>query len=510
MTDHRSGRGSAAAVPTGGPRGHTPPRVAELIVVRESDEHDRVLFDAMRMQTYAPLAHHSAIAPIIGLGLRPLTEGEARLTVERVDAFGIVHEDTIVIERLQSGRTWAILFGYGDVYHLWSMSSAAKRDADNLNGFTHIMCEAVQRLRPRVLRAATFSRLIRSTRQSNLLAAAMQGNVDRIEAGTVVFDLREDESMGWMLYGMFATISSMERTWINARLQAGKVAQWRRGEWPFGSGLVPFGYRYNRRSRRVEPDLTQREAVRQMLIVLASDLPPRAMVDALGELGVRMMRTEDGGRGRALISTAENPTMQIASLFAWIPVWVQGEYLLRVSNLHVGVGQVAGVPVARWETGTGSSDDTAPEQDPGELQLLFDVPVPPDGWAEPEVRHAAAAAATRFHEARLLRAQARLLTGSTEPLAVDRMGMRPLAAHVVEQSRGADLLAALLSPDGTRGNSAPARALRHRAHGRRRESLFAGRRWKSDGFEFTIGVREGGTYMVLRRPTPGATGAGAR
>src|SRR6478752_7155918 len=140
-------------------------RPLALINTRESDEHNRLLFDGMREQTYAMLSDIPAVAAVQKLGLAPLDPGRESIVVRAEGPFGVVERE-VVIHRLQVGSTRAILFGFMGYYHLWSQASAGRLSLNGTNEFTEILCSVLSSLRPETLFAVNISRLVRSPWQA--------------------------------------------------------------------------------------------------------------------------------------------------------------------------------------------------------------------------------------------------------------------------------------------------------------------------------------------------------
>lgn len=463
---------TAAATPVALPpnaRGKDAPRTSVLYVVRESAQHDRVLFDAMRERTYAAHTSDPAVAAIIGAGLQPLS-GERSFTVQRPTPVGDAKADVVYVETLWRGATRAALFEYAGTWHLWSMASAAKIDEAGNNEFTEILGAVIQRLRPTRVVAANFSRLIRSQQQGARLQTYLQGNVDRVVAGSITFELTgPGEKVGWMMFSMFALIASMERDWITARLQAGRVAVWRRGQWTLGSILVPFGYRLDAKTQCLVPILELRPQVEEMLRILGTQMPARAMVDALSSAGVTYRHGRKGRTARS-IGKARNAKAMVASLYGSMSIWLDGEYLLRLANTAADVTNVSGAPVVR----DGDDDEF------GEFQMLHKVALPEGGWAPLDVLAAA--------RAETLRRASRQ----------SRHAPRPLAPEVREASARCDLLEVPtrgleISPE----NEIEA-VLVAPVSGRRTSSLLTGHAWVEGDDVYLLRTADDTTYALVR------------
>lgn len=457
-------------------RASAPPRALELYVVRESDEWDLVMFDAMRQQTYTPYAADPWIRAVLLAGMTPLEcSGSFTITVE-LDGETVTRE--VLVEKLSLNRTTAVLFCVGGRWHLWSMSSAARVDEDGLNDFTQLLSEVVTRLRPERLVAANFSRIIRSYDQGVKLQDAMFRAVDRVCAGSSVFEFTGPHAVtSKLMFGMFATIASMEREWIVARLMAGRIAKWRRGEWLPGRSAIPFGYRFNAATRRLEADLGVRENVRQMLIALCDvGVAPRQMLRRLASLGVTTAKKNKRTDQHMPVSVVGSPRAFIDNLYSWAALWTCGEYLTRFTSPLRDIDEVAGVPVVRDEETPG---------DVGEFQLLSKVDLPDGGWAEQEVLDAFLAAATT-------RARER----------ASGLGMRPraLGEHVRAISAHPDTLAGLFSPVEMRGAGIRGRARRARRRGTTQVALLSGTTWEDTEATFELQVSANGYYKLLRWP----------
>lgn len=451
-------------------------RPESLFFVRESDEFDAVLFDAMREQTYQLFREIAEVDAIRELGMLPM-ECKGSFQISEPCEDGTLVRRTVLVEVITRGRTRAYLFHYRGHWHLWSKASATKANDEGLNEVTEILCEVIRRVRPRTLRCANFSRLIRSQDQAGLVLHACNGNVETIYAGTTEFPLTgSGASVGKMMFSMFAMVASMERDWIVQRLLTGRIAKWRRGEWPYGASTIPFGYRLNTRTKTLEIVPEHQKIVREMLLVLAGDLTPRAKLDALGGLRVTGMRNHRGLKRRTTLSGRAAAKAAIDNFYAWAPIWIDGEYLLRLTNVFPGMTELAGAPIVRED-----------DDDDGELQMLHQVPVPESGWAEAEVIAA-------FRDAALRNATS-LVTGGRRPA-------RALGPDVVAKSLDSELLGHLLNPHRARGYDHD--YYRRRKGGDTHETVapLTGRSWVSGGWTFELRGLAKGRYGLWRWPLP--------
>ena len=448
-----------------------------LFVIRESDEWDLELFNAMREQTYVERRELEPVEAIRKVGLAPL----------KSDTFSVEwrgRAERVVVEELREGRTRAYLFHFRGYWHLWSQASAHRVDAgtadDRVNAFTAILVKVVRRLRPKVLHAANLSRLVRSTKQGNWLWSQLDGNIDALWVKEKRFDLTgESLEMSMMLLHMLSWTASLERDAIVQRLLAGRIAKWRRGEWAFGDATVPFGFKLE--SRRLVPDGSKRAAVREMMLVLSSDAPPSEKVRQLDAAGVTMMRRHRRLGHRTSIASAVNPDYAVSTLMAWAPLWICGEYLWRVTNSFPNMDELAGVPIVRYPRRV----DLDGLPDPGELQMLYRVGLPEGGWAEDEI-------VDKFARAAIAR--------SLELIERGRSRTRPIAQTVLEESSNAHVLASVLPADYAGARDRKSTARRDAARAKATISAFTGRGWREDDVWMELQMCGGGRYRLMRYP----------
>lgn len=447
-------------------------RVLHLIVIRESDEQHREMFNAMRELTYLNLKKHAAVETIRKVGMRPW---DGDFTVE-FEVDGAVISRTVEVTTLRHGDTKAILFQFNGFWHMWSMASAAKMSAGGYNNFTRLLIEQLQQLRPETVHVANLSRLIRSEREaSRLEERGLRDNVDRIVAPEMTFELTGTNAwVGFMMLKVMAWCAATERTAIVQRLLAGRIAQWRRGEWPLGRAVVPFGYTYDKKLKRLFPDESKKDAVREMMLVLISDAPPSLKAAQLDEIGVRPFRKSPRGDRYVAFSARKRPAGAIETLMQWASIWVSGEYLVRFSNT-LGLDELSGLRVARFP-----GDD-----DNGEFQMLYKVGLPENGWCEPDLLDAFARKA---------------IAHSGDLLAAKRKELRPLTEVTATTASRPDLLRGLASPEALSHQETSPRSRRHAARARKMIQPLVGRGWISGDwfYELHAGVRN--TYRVLRWP----------
>lgn len=443
-----------------------------LLVVRESDQWDMELFNAMREQTYLQHRGVPEIEAIRQAGLAPLEDDSFTIEVT-----GDAVPQRIIVEHMVVGTSKAILFYYGGYWHLWSRASAASVGKDGVNDFTAILIDVVKRVRPLNLYAANFSRLIRSQSQGNRLQADLDGNVDVVWAGSVPFHFTGPSAqVGMMMFSMFSMVASMERDWIVQRLLTGRIAKWRRGEWPFGAATIPHGYMLDG-DHRLVPNPELRASVREMLIILSNpETPNGEKVRQLSRAGVYSMRKHRRLGERIPVGAMRGVDSLVASLYAWAPLYVQGEYLWRMANVFRDLEELAGVPVVR---------DERIKNDLGEMQMLYKIPLLDDGWAEPEVLSAFSTTAADYMAWLVQR-------GATD--------VRPIADTIETASVDPALHIRILNPDRARWADAAQRERRSRARSKKTIAPLAGRNWVDGDWHYELQVVSRKSYRLVRWP----------
>ncbi|WP_182111677.1 recombinase family protein [Actinotalea sp. JY-7876] len=455
-------------------------RIRALFEVRESDESNELLFDAMREQTYQPYQSNPWVAAVLDAGMAPM-HAKGSYTFRVRFPSGEVLELVVLIQRLVRGRTTVIRFQVGPFLHLWSMASAAKANAAGDNDFTQVLLDEVRQARPQTLVAANVSRLVRSDQEGGLLLKVLPDHVDQICAGPLTMKLvGENSEYGRMQFAVLGAMASMERNWIVTRLMTGRIAAGRRGEWLFGKTTVPFGYRLDGKRLVPVPELAGR--VRQLLLVLGDDVSPALTVRRLAEDAVPMKRPRDDRTVGESARARNNPRALVDSFLAWVPLWVTGEYVWRFSSPLKGIETFAGAPVVY--------DDANPLAR-GEVQVLMTPGVPEGGWAEQALLERVAEVARRRF--------------ADQVHAQERSPDRPLADAVRAGSMAGDLHEAVLGPNNEHRRPA---VHNPRRRGTKTLAAFSGYGWQEGNNAYELLVAPHGRYKIVERaPLPPATGS---
>jgi len=352
-------------------------RLKWLIVVRESAMHDNLLMIGMIAQTLKRWVHLPGVADVLGLGIDPIRNGKATL----------LNGKPLQLSVFNTANNRAVLFEHEGVMYLYSMGSAASRNADfndHSNAFVELLCSVIETYRPENLIVATFSRLIRSTEFAGRLQAAIKAHVNVLHYGSET--MQPNTEAGALVWGIMAIVAAMERDLITQRLFAGLCHKYSSGAWIFGPEAVPPGYVLDKGTGRVSVDPTKVAAVRSLLVLMADkSLTARAVMDEAGRLGVTSATVQRLHGEDATFENVQRADSRLASLVDWIPTYATGLVDMAYMNPFDGATSYLGLTVE-------GADDTHP----GHVRFRYDWGLPaPDadfpngGWATPEVLSAA-------------------------------------------------------------------------------------------------------------------------
>lgn len=324
------------------------PEIDHLVVIRESDRHDRVLMEGMIQQTLSMVSHLAGAAKLSAAGLDVLDHPERFGGTSRT-----------------SGSSRMVTVEREGVLYLYSMGSAAKDDLDAANAFVEFLIGLVEAYRPTHVWAAAFTRLVRSVSQVGNLYRAFYENIQTIHCETKL-DITTPE--GQMMFQVFAMIASAERDYIVRRHTAGRVTQWKRQEWI--PNAYPPGYRIQ--DQKLVLDHTQIKPVQEMLRILADrSLTNAQCATKIGALGVTTPKLVAERGANVTVADARSPSSIIRTLVGWADTYETGRHVVPWPNPFPGVEHVSGVPV---------EDD--PSSAHGVLNLTYDLALPEDGWAD--------------------------------------------------------------------------------------------------------------------------------
>jgi len=325
-----------------------------LVVMRESDRYDHLLMEGMIQQTLAKVTH---------------LPGAAELAEAGMEAFH--HPERWGGTSRRVGESRMVMIERDGVLYLYSMGTAASNDLPDTNAFISELVSVVETYRPAETWVVAFTRLLRWANYVGELLRVFSEHTAWLHCEA---EIRVATPEGRMLFQVLAMIAATERDYIVRRHTAGRVAQWRRGEWI--PNAYPPGYRLD--GRRLVLDDSAISDVQSMLRILAdTSLSPSACAARIGGLGISTpMITRLHGDG-ATIADARNPSDVIETLVGWVDLYATGRYELLWPNPFPGVTDIAGVAVEDL--------DGYPF---GALRLACDVELPDRGWADEDALEA--------------------------------------------------------------------------------------------------------------------------
>ena len=111
-------------------------RPEHLMVVRESAMYSNVLMIGMIAQTLQRWIHLPGVRDVLALSIDPLKKGKAPL----------LNGKPLQLSTFNSNKNRAVLFEHEGVMYLYSMGSAATRNADfddHSNAFVELLCTVI-------------------------------------------------------------------------------------------------------------------------------------------------------------------------------------------------------------------------------------------------------------------------------------------------------------------------------------------------------------------------------
>ena len=324
-------------------------RLDHLVFVRESAAYDTLLMEGMIQQTLAKVAALPGASELQAAGMEVFEHpGRFGASQRRVGSSRIV-----TVER-------------DGVLYVFAMGTAATNDLDGeTNAIVSELLRIVEAYSPREVWVAAFTRLLRSSDHVGDALRVFSEHVERLHCES---ELCPATPEGKMLFQVLGMIASTERDYIVRRHTAGRVAQWRRGEWI--PNAYPPGYRLER--RRLVLDERAEDRTRAMLRLLADHALTTAECAArLGELGITTPMIESLHGEGTTIADARNPTEAVGTLCGWAELYRTGRYEMLWPNPFPGVSDIAGVPV-----------EVVDGYEHGALRFPLTVELPQGGWVE--------------------------------------------------------------------------------------------------------------------------------
>lgn len=343
--------------------------IRSIVVVRESDAANRLLFTEMIYKTAMALR-----------GLLPEVESLLELGL---DPFFSPEKHRAEVTGSQRARTVLFMLGSSTLV-MYHMGSAALDDGESETGesprsagrneFTTRLIDLLERHRPETLFVYGVNRLVRSFANASRLQIALKSLGVVVRDRDREYDLNDAHHV--VVWQILTSFAAAERDGIVDRNVIGRIAQARRNEWPHSREHVPFGY--VREGRTIRPDDAKREAVGQVLQLLADpNLSAAEFVQAAADLGMSRPRLRRiHGDELAMVDVAFHPKDVRYSMLRWLELYESGGYRMHLPCPSAAGEVYGGLPV--WVDATGST----PKR---KITLRYEFGVPEDGWAQPSV-----------------------------------------------------------------------------------------------------------------------------
>jgi len=331
-------------------------RVNDLVVVRESDQSDRMLMQIMLERTMAGCRAVPGTARAVEIGLDPFD-----------------HPRLYNADLRRKAKHTMVLFELDGTLFFYTMGSAAAMEAGSLdNDYTSFLIEIIDMYQPRNIHLEGVTRLVRGAALAGALQACLERSGSILHAGAG-FQIDARSPSGAMQFHLLALVSAFERDHIVMRTTAGAVALAARGGCPFMAEDLPPGYMMV--DKVVRPDPAQVPQMAAFLQVLGLNLTARQKVHALSALGFTMRHLADG----VDVAHSRDPKSLIRTLEQWLPLYQTGIYTVRRTNPFLGVDRIGTATVIRDH-----------ENQAGYIELHHKWGLPEGGWASPEILAAAA------------------------------------------------------------------------------------------------------------------------
>lgn len=330
--------------------------LSHLVVVRESDASDHLLFEDMVYKTMTEfLRELPQLEPLVAAGLAP---------------FHAPEDYGAVVDRWRGTRS--AKFVVGDTIVFYHQGSAAKVcDDEEINHFTEQLLDLLGTHPVRNLYAFNVNRIVRDDAHAMRLGAelAQRRVVVRTRQETIDFH----QPMGPAQWAMAAHFAAAERRSIVERNRLGKVAAARRAKWPNGADRVPLGYRLE--GETIVPVDAERDRVAKVLAAMADpDLSNKQFVARLGAIDVdRPSLDRMLGSGKT-ITDVKHPKDIRTSFERYLTLYETGVYEVPLPNPSPGAQMFGGLPVHR-----------ADPDDSGYIVLRYEFGLPAGGWADAAV-----------------------------------------------------------------------------------------------------------------------------
>lgn len=333
--------------------------LTKMVVVRESDASDLILFEDMVYKTISILVPNvPKLVELLEDPLGPIREPE---------------KYNAALEKRRDNKSVRFVFeGILFVYHLGSAVGISEEEDGNF--FTDVLLGCISEFEITEVYAFAMNRLVRDERHGGDLGQALHERGARVITNGIQINFAEP--FGMTLWSLMTTFAAQDRDGIVERNRLGRVAVARRNQWPHGPNAIPLGYRLDGRS--IIPVAEERARVRNVLELMGDpELSSRQFVEQLGMIEVSRPGVKERYGEGATVAIVRHPKDIYQSFVNMMPLYETGVYEMPLPNPTKGARVFGGLPVH----GPTTDDPT----DYGFVVLRYQFGLPEGGWAPPEV-----------------------------------------------------------------------------------------------------------------------------
>ena len=361
--------------------------IRRVLIVRESDAGDRLLFFEMLYKTvHAHLNKHPGFARLLEFGRdvfdNPHRYGAVLLGDSKARTALFLLDDTLVMFHM--GSAALDTFDPEPLRPLKVGSEQQGTNATETNRFTSHLLEVLYKYRPAELLVYGIHRIVRDLDNAGRLAEAVRELRITVCTANETFDLNRSQDA--LVWGILAAFAAAERDSIVERNCLGRIASARRNDWPHNANYVPFGYKLE--GPTIVPDAAQVDVVRKMLELLANpDLSSREFADQIGAMGLSRPQQRRIHGELSTVAALLHPKDLVRSITNWLPLYESGVYRFQLPCPTKTGELFGGLPVFHVASASPPGGDTAspPAGARRYIVLSFEYGMPDGGWAPPSV-----------------------------------------------------------------------------------------------------------------------------
>ncbi len=333
--------------------------LTKMVVVRESDASDLILFENMAFKTISVLV--------------PKVPGLVQLLNDPLGPIYDPERYGAVIDRRKGSKS--VQFVFADILFIYHLGSAAMVNEDeDINFFTSVLLAALRTHSVKEVHAFAVARLARDEENGADLGKHFFSRGMKVFTDGQDFDFAQP--FGMMLWNLAVSIAAQDRNGIVERNRLGRIAVARRNQWPHGPKAIPLGYRLH--DKGLVPVEAERDRVRKILEMLGDpDLSSRQFVEGLGMMEVTRPGVKERYGEHATVALVRHPKDIQQSFANMLALYETGVYEMALPNPTKGTKVFGGLAV--------HGSESADPKDYGFVVLRYEFGLPEGGWAEPEV-----------------------------------------------------------------------------------------------------------------------------